>query len=210
MKKATSYTVQELCRLFNVSVSTYYYQASEKPADIEKQEIIDAIKDVAVEHGHTYGKRRMQPALQKKGFELGLFKISTLMKQSNVVAIVPKKKHYYANTGEVHKKSPNLLNRQFDQETALTHWVGDITYCRTHQGWSYLACVLDLGTKEVVGWSMSKSPNAQLAKDALRNAIQKHRPGVFQASCPFFHATSFGFCLVSDKSFGGLSQTSLT
>lgn len=57
-----------------------------------------------------------------------------------------------------------------------THWVGDITYIRTHQGWHYLACVLDLGSKEIVGWAMSKSPNADLAKEALRYAIGRQQP----------------------------------
>jgi len=57
-----------------------------------------------------------------------------------------------------------------------THWVGDITYIRTHQGWSYLACVLDLATKEIVGWALSQSPNAELAKAALSHAIRRKRP----------------------------------
>ena len=57
-----------------------------------------------------------------------------------------------------------------------THWVGDITYVRTHQGWSYLACVLDLGSKEIVGWAMSKHPNAALAKEALRHAVRRQQP----------------------------------
>src|SRR5665648_68454 len=57
-----------------------------------------------------------------------------------------------------------------------THWVGDITYIHSHQGWSYLASILDLSTREVVGWAMSKNPNAELAKAALNHAIRRQQP----------------------------------
>ncbi len=72
--------------------------------------------------------------------------------------------------------SDNILNREFNQKTPNTHWVGDITYIRNHQGWSYLATVLDLATKEIVGWSLSQKPNAKLAKKALQNAIRRKHP----------------------------------
>lgn len=80
------------------------------------------------------------------GFKVGLCKTSTLMKQANIVAINPKKKHYYANSSEVHRKACNVLNRQFNSGTIITHWVGYIMFIRTHCGWSYLACVLALVT----------------------------------------------------------------
>ena len=98
------------------------------------------------------------------------------MKRANVIAIRPRKRHYYPNDGTVHKKAKNLLNREFKQQSINTHWVGDITYIKTYQGWSYLATVVDLGSKQVVGWKLSKQPNAQLAKDALSNAITRHQP----------------------------------
>ena len=176
MKKATDYTTQELCRIFDVRVNTYYYQLKSMQYSPEEINIIATIKSIAKESGDTYGKRRIQPALKLKGFTLGLYKTASMMKKADVVAITPKKKHYYPDGGESHPRAANLLNRAFDQKTKNTHWVGDITYCRTHQGWSYLACVLDLGTKEIVGWSISKTPDAALAKAALEHAIKKHQP----------------------------------
>lgn len=74
------------------------------------------------------------------------------------------------------KKAKNLLNREFEQQSINTHWVGDITYIKTYQGWSYLASMLDLGSKQLVGWALSKTANAQLAKDALSNAVARHQP----------------------------------
>ncbi len=138
--------------------------------------IISAIKSISVETGSTYGRRRMKEALAIKGFKLGIYRTATLMKQALVKAIRPSRKHYYPTAGKAHLIAPNLLDRQFKPELANTHWVGDITYIRTHQGWSYLACVLDLATKEIVGWAMSKSPNAELAKAALSHALRRQQP----------------------------------
>jgi putative transposase len=177
MKKANSnYSVHELCSLFQLSESTYYAQIRPKPIKTEEAMIMMAIKDIAAETGSTYGKRRMKVALTLKGFKLGLCRTATLMKQATVKAIRPSRKHYYPNAGKAHLIAPNLLDRQFNPEQANTHRVGGITYIRTYQGWCYLACVLDLATKEVVGWAMSTSPNAELAKAALSHAIRRQQP----------------------------------
>jgi len=177
VKKASPhYHLNELCTLFELSTSTYYYQNKPTTTNTEEQNMIINIKAIAQETGNSYGKRRMMIELHNRGFELGVHKTASLMKKANVVAIRPKKPHYYPNTGEVHNKADNLLKRQFNPEEINTHWVGDITYIWTHQGWSYLACVLDLGSREIVGWALSQHPNAALAKQALTNAIQKHQP----------------------------------
>jgi putative transposase len=102
------------------------------------------------------------------------------MKRAHVVAIRPQKKHYYPDNGKEQKYFPNLLNRQFNPETINTHWVGDITFVRTHQGWSYLASVLDLASKEIVGRAFSQHPNAELAKQALQHAIKMQQPDTAQ------------------------------
>ncbi|VAW99953.1 Mobile element protein, partial [hydrothermal vent metagenome] len=138
--------------------------------------MITILKATSIETNNAYGKRRMLKVLLEQGHELGIYKTASLMKKANIVAIRPKKKHYYPDSGEAHQKVPNVLNRQFNPGTVNTHWVGDITYIRTHIGWSYLACVLDLGTREVVGWALSQQPNAELAIKALKNAIQKQQP----------------------------------
>ena len=172
----TKYTVTELCDVFDLKISTYYDQICQKPIAEEKKKILSIIKKTAIETNSTYGKRRMQKQLKLEGITIGRHKTASLMKTAKIMAIRPKKKHYYPNGGVSDKKVENLLNRQFNQVTANTHWVGDITYIRNHQGWSYLATVLDLGTKEIVGWALSKCADAQLAKSALKNAIGRKRP----------------------------------
>jgi len=177
MKKAdNSYTLEELCRLFELSLSTYYYQINHLTCSVISQQIMAEMQIVSEATDQTYGKRRMKTELENRGFTIGLYKTASHMKMADIIAINPVKKHYYPDVGSSHKKAPNLLNREFDPGTINTHWVGDITYIRHHQGWSYLASVLDLGSKEIVGWSISQQPNAKLAKNALADAIKRQQP----------------------------------
>ncbi len=98
------------------------------------------------------------------------------MKKAGITAKTPKKKHAYKDSEKGHAIAANLLKRQFEQSTANTHWLGDITYIRHHQGWSYLAAVLDLSSKQIVGYALSTNPNSELAKNALSDAISKQHP----------------------------------
>lgn len=175
-KACKKYNTQELCELLKLPRSSYYYQVKDKPINEYTNAMIKFIKRTAIEVGHTYGKRRMRVSLNQQGYDIGVYQTATLMKKANVVAIRPRKRHYYPDAGTVHKKAKNLLNRKFKQQSINTHWVGDITYIKTYQGWSYLASVLDLGSKQLVGWALSKQPNAQLTKDALSNAMTRHQP----------------------------------
>jgi transposase InsO family protein len=179
VKKANpDYTLTELCSLFQLKESTYYYQQSPSAMDNQTVQLLVNIKAIFAESDDTYGKRRIQKVLQGMGFSIGRYRVSSLMKHAGLKAKTPKKKHYYGDSGKVHKIAPNLLKRQFEQSTPNTHWVGDITYIRTHQGWSYLAAVLDLSSKQIVGYALSKKPNAQLAKDALTDALKKQSPNM--------------------------------
>ena len=169
-----NYSTTELCTAFDVSASSYYY----KPVGLSEldQQIMVSIKTISESVDHTYGKRRMMLDLNDLGYSLGAHKTKRLMNVCGIQVVMPRKRHYYPDNGQEHRFAPNLLERAFNPETANTHWVGDITYIRTYQGWSYLACVMDLYSKEVVGYALSKSPNAKLAKQSLINAIKRKRP----------------------------------
>jgi len=170
------YTIKELCHVFDIAPSTFYDQIKNKPVSKEKKKIIKLMKQTAKDTHNSYGKRRMKKQLNKEGITIGRHKTASMMKAAQIKAIRPKKKHYYPDGGISNEQVKNLLDRQFDQPKVNTHWVGDITYIRSHQGWSYLAAVLDLGSKEIVGWALSKHPTAELAKQALANAINRKRP----------------------------------
>jgi len=179
------YTIKEMCDVFELNQSTYFDHIKEKPLTGEKKKIISILKQTAIETQYTYGKRRMQKQLKLEGINIGIHKTASMMKTAKIVAIKPKKKHYYPNGGICDIKIDNVLNRQLKQRKDNTHWVGDITYIRSHQGWSYLASVLDLGTKEIVGWALSKTPDAALAKAALSNSISRKQP---ETSKLLFHS----------------------
>jgi transposase InsO family protein len=176
MKKADeTLCIRHACSLFDIPLSTYYDCINRPEFTEEESKIMNNIIKISSETYHTYGSRRMRDALNDEGTTIGRFKTRRLMKAAGIKVVYPKKKHRYP-PDELSNKAPELLHRQFNPTRINTHWVGDITYIRTHHGWSYLACVLDLATREVVGYALSKSPDAQLAKDALMNAIRKHNP----------------------------------
>lgn len=168
MKKA--YNITELCNVFNLPSSSYYY----KPVDLNKKyaTMIAKMKEISIGSKYTYGKRRINKSLINDGFNIGVYKTKALMKVSDIKVIIPKKKHYYADSGVSHKYVGNLLNRDFNPTTANTSWVGDITYMPTSQGFYYLATVMDLHSRKIVGYSMSQSATAELTKIALDNAIR--------------------------------------
>jgi putative transposase len=173
MRKAEqNLNLSHLCQLFDVPVSSYYYQSVHKPNDAAYRDKLTVIHN---ENFQAYGRRRMKVALADSGINLGVFKIARLMKQAGIIAKVPKKPHYYPS-GKQKPNIPNELKRQFNPPQVNTHWVGDITYIRHHQGWSYLATVLDLGSREIVGYALSQTPDAQLARQALIQAVKIQQP----------------------------------
>ncbi|ORU95147.1 MAG: integrase, partial [Cycloclasticus sp. symbiont of Poecilosclerida sp. M] len=172
MNKAEIVTISKLCELFDVPLSSRYYKPIINPLD---EDIMKIIQQIHQDNFQSYRRRRMVVALEKRGISIGVAKTAKLMKKANIVAKHPKKPHYYQG-GKQKPNIPNLLKRQFNQQQANTHWVGDITYIRNYQGWSYLATVLDLGTREIVGYALSQTPDAALAKQALMNAIALKQP----------------------------------
>jgi transposase InsO family protein len=128
IKKAEpEYKVNELCRIFAVSLSSYYYQpTAENLATIA---VMDLIESISIDSGNTYGKRRIHAELIELGHAVGMHKTRTLMKTLNIKAIRPQKRHYYPSSGTEHKYAPNVLKRRFTPGSVNTYWVGDITYC---------------------------------------------------------------------------------
>ena len=132
--------IQRVCRLFELPVSSYYYMPVVRP---EEEDIKQRMVEIFEESFHSYGKRRLVIDLKKALFKIGVFKTARLMKTLELVAKRPKKPHYYT-MGKEQPTTPYLLKRAFNPTDLNTRWVGDITYIRSHQGWSYLATVMDL------------------------------------------------------------------
>ena len=123
----------------------------------------------------TYGSRYICVELNAQGFAVGHYKVRSLMQSLQLKAKRPKQlRHPVA--GKPSSVAPNSLNRQFTPSFTNTDWAGDITFIRTHQGWLYLAIVLDLYSRRVVSWAFSNQPNSELSARAINLAVQLRQP----------------------------------
>jgi transposase InsO family protein len=126
---------------------------------------------------NTYGRDRMKLALRDKGILCGRNRVVRLMKKDGLKPRQVKKFKATTNSNHSLPVSENLLNRDFTADRPNSKWVADITYVRTREGWLYLAVVIDLYSRFVVGWAMSERMTRGLAMDALKMAIWRRKPG---------------------------------
>jgi len=144
--------------------------------DQERERLIPRVKEIHKTSRETYGSRRIAKELEATGTRCGKHKAGTLMKLAGVEA--KQRKKFKATTNSKHSLpvAPNILQRQFTVSKQDLAWVGDITYIWTTEGWLYLAIVIDLYSRRVVGWSINKRMTKQLVKDALIMAIWRRKP----------------------------------
>ncbi len=168
-----------MCRLLGVSRSAYYnyeqYRRNQSD-DLRHQQLLDAVQNIAKWCDYTYGSRRMKRALNALGYRVSRWKGRRLMQEAGIQ--VRHRKKYKVTTDSNHPLPvfENRLNRQFTVARPDQVYVSDITYIWTQKGWLYLAVVIDLFSRKVVGWSMSSRMKASLVCDALRMAIRLRRP----------------------------------
>lgn len=168
-----------MCLLLGVLRSGYYrYRChlDNDPGAPVHQEMIDFVKEIAEKSQYTYGSRRMKNALNALGYPVGRRKTRTLMKEAGI--IVRYRKKYKVTTNSKHRKPifENVLNRAFSPKAPDRAYVSDITYIWTQEGWLYLAVVIDLFSRKVVGWSMNSRMQAELVCDALKMALWQRKP----------------------------------
>ena len=170
-----NYPVKILCRVMQVSRSAYY-EWRHKGANIEELLLMWHVVRIFTKSRETYGARRVSEALQAEGIPVGRSMAGTLMKKVEIEA--QKKKQFKVTTDSKHSLpvAENLLDREFDVKETDTVWCGDITYLLTKEGWMYLAVVIDLASRRIVGWSIAKRVKKQLVIDALRSAFIARRP----------------------------------
>ena len=174
-----TWPVDLMCRLLGVQRNGYYgyVKRQNNPEDTEHKELIDWIKKISESSGYTYGSRRIRKALNALGYPIGRKRTGRLMKEAGV--LVRYRKKYKVTTNSNHKKPlfNNVLDRQFTVAAPNRAYVSDITYVWTQEGWLYLAVVIDLYSRKVVGWSMSSRMKADLVCDALKTALWQRKPG---------------------------------
>lgn len=134
------------------------------------------IKQCWLESDAVYGYRKITRDLRELGACCGKHRVARLMRQSGLKSLTGYGRRPGHHGGRVAQVSPNHLQRQFDVSEPNKVWVTDITYIRTHEGWLFLAAVLDLFSRQVVGWSMSRRMTTDLVLNALLMAVWKRKP----------------------------------
>ena len=161
-----------------VSRSGYYAwrKCGKSSRQKENERLIPVVRAAHKISKGTYGARRIAEEIEANGSSCGRARAGTLMKLAGVVA--KQKKKFKATTDSKHNLpvAPNLLNREFEVGEPDKVYVSDITYIWTHEGWLYLAVVLDLFSRQVVGWSLSNRISRKLVINALRMAIWRRQP----------------------------------
>ncbi|MEZ4387990.1 MAG: IS3 family transposase [Candidatus Krumholzibacteriia bacterium] len=166
-----------LCRVLRVHRSGYYAWLKKPESDrvVEDDRLLAKIKRFHQESGGAYGSPRIFKDLRDDGEACGRHRVARVMKQAKVKAIRSYKKPRYV-AGKPSLLAPNVLDREFDVAAPNEVWVTDITYIRTWVGFVYLAVVMDLYSRKIVGWSMKTSLGRELVIDALLMAVWRRRP----------------------------------
>jgi len=177
-KHQSKYRVELQCCVLGVSRSGYYAwrERQQKGENRSYQVLIEHIRRIHRKSRCTYGSPRIYAELRAEGKVINHKRVARLMRQENIRG--QRKSHKPTTTDSKHHLpvAPNLLNREFGAEAPNEKWVADISYIPTREGWLYLAVVLDLYSRKVVGWSMSHQVTADLVEDALRMALYERQP----------------------------------
>lgn len=175
-KKA--WPIKLMCSVLHVSRSGYFSWLN-RPASrtkLEAERLKPLVVKIQEKHRNSCGSRMMAPKLVENGIKIGRYKAARLMKKAKAEFIPTKK--FKVTTDSKHNLpvNPNLLKRNFDVEHPNQVWVSDITYLWSNQGWSYLAVILDLANREVVGAALKNTMDSSLIVEALNMAVWNKRP----------------------------------
>lgn len=176
---ADGMNTSEICATLSLCRSSYYRALTQNKTQRNKrrQRLCRAILSVFEEHEGRYGAPRIRKALQKQGFHVAQKTVAKLMHAQSLCAR-PKRRFRPQTTDSKHGGpfAPNLLKQEFNSSEKNRVWAGDISYVWTSKGWRYLAVVIDLFSRKVVGWAIGNSPDGALAAEALRRAIALRNP----------------------------------
>lgn len=172
------YAVRTLCRALQVSPSGYYAWRTRQPSarTLDNQRLVKCIQQLHVETREAYGSERVWHALRQQGETCGRHRIRRLRRDHGIQS---RRRRRYVRTRGPYQRTPvapNRLTWPFVSSAPDRVWVADITYVPTQQGWLYLAAVLDMYSRRLIGWAMSDRPDQALASDALAMAITHRRP----------------------------------
>ena len=174
------FPVDALCEAVGVSRSAYYAWSKSTPSkrQVANERVLAEIRAIHSEHEARYGSPRIVNELRGRGHEVGKHRVARLMQENGIWARVRRRFRHTTDSRHQLPVAPNLLAQNFTATAPYQVWVGDITYIWTAEGWSYLAVLLDLYSRRVVGWAMRKSLSCELALAALDHALTCRQPPI--------------------------------
>ncbi|MDH4338566.1 MAG: IS3 family transposase [Candidatus Krumholzibacteria bacterium] len=170
--------VGQMCRVMGMGRSTFYAWRTRVPSrrSVEDVMLTREIRLIHQESDRTYGSPRMWLELRARGHRAGRSRVERLMRRAGLVAKHERKWKPSLRSEPAARVAPNIVERRFEVGVLNAVWAGDITYVWTLQGWLFLAIVLDLGSRRVVGWATSGRVTKELVIEAFRNALEKRLP----------------------------------
>jgi putative transposase len=174
-KNLKQYSIRMMCRILQVSHSGYYHWRV-KPLskrDKRNQIICEKIESIFLKEKRRAGYRRVARKLKNEGILVSYNHVAKLMKVKGLRAKAARKFKATTNSNHSLPVAPNLLEQNFEAKQPNEKWVSDITYIPTDEGWVYLAAVMDLYSRMIIGWSLSERMTANIVVDALQMALGK-------------------------------------
>ena len=175
-RRRIRYPIRMMCKALKVSASGYYAWRTrpESPRACFDRQLTQAIRLVHAKSDGTYGSPRMHAELKASGLRCGRAKVARLMRNAGLKGCPKRRFRVTSKSGSV--KVSNLLDQDFSAKAVNQRWASDITFIWTGQGWLYLAVVMDLYSRKIVGWSMSRRINRHIVVDAMKMALNHRRP----------------------------------
>jgi len=177
----SQYAVAMLCRVLGVSRSGYYAWRTrpESPRSQADRALVGRIQTIHTHSRRTYGSPRVHAELREHGVRCSAKRVARLMRLAGIRARRPRRAHTTTDSRHALPVAHNVLGRAFAAAAPNTKWAADITYIATRDGWLYLAVVMDLFSRRIIGWSMQPTLASTLVRSALQMALQQ-RPGTEQ------------------------------
>jgi putative transposase len=167
----TGHGIRPICDALGVPRSSYYHAAEPTPTQRSDKRLGDMIQAIFKRHRHRYGYRRIWEELADQGIVCAADRVRRIMRERGLRAIQPKTYVPRTSDGRADKPSPNLLLDKPLPEKPDQVWAGDITFIPTSNGWLYLAVIIDLYSRKIVGWSLDDNLRTPLVIDALKQAL---------------------------------------
>ncbi len=166
-----------MCKVLEVSRSSYYKRINGDKGKRarENKGLLKEIRKIFSESKERYGSPRITAELRRLGISCNKKRVARLMNKYSIAAKIFRRYRNTTNSNHEREKSQNILDREFNRQKSNEVWTSDITYIRTSEGWLYLAAVIDIYSRKIIGWQLDKRMNSDLVEKALQNALMDRR-----------------------------------